>query len=689
MEPIGRWRARAADDDVRRDGIGLDHDDADWVEVSVPGHWRLEPAFEDSSGPIMYRADLRHRPSRPDERAFVVFDGVMYQADVWLDGAYLGDPEGYVAPHAFDVTSLARLSDEHVLAVEVSCPPQPPDAPKRTLMGALHDGSAFDRRWNPGGIWRPVRLEVTGPVRIDRCRVLCRDANDTRAHLRLTARLDSDAARKVRVRTIVDGIVHAEQDHSLASGSNEIAWNLDVAKPRLWWPWSMGEQPLSEVVVEIAVDGRISHSVRRRTGFREIAMDDWVLSVNGERLFTKGVNLGPSTIDLAGAPPEVFRRDVELARDAGLDLVRCAGHVTRDDLYDAADELGVLVWQDLPLRGRYARSVRRQAVRQAREVVDVLGHHPSIAVWCAHDRPEVAALRQQVPTWTKTVLDRWVTRALEEADESRPTLTNSGVPPHVTQIEGSDTHLTFGWGRGDERDLPSYAAAFPRMVRFVGAFGAQSVPDDADGWIDTSRWPAIDLAELAGRFGADADAVQRHVPPLGHPTFEHWVRYTQRYQATLLRHHIETLRRLKYRPTGGFCVSSLADATPRVSTSILDHLRRPKPAFATVVDACRPVIVVAERMADQLSVGDAIALDVHAVSDLHHPLTEVVCTASLRWPGGVHRWRWTGDVPADDCVLIGTIQFVVPDAPGGLWLDLALEHGDEVATNRYESIVTR
>jgi len=689
MDAIGRWRARAADDDVRRDGVGIDYDDHDWSAATVPGHWRSIADLADSSGPVMYRADLHHRRPTAHERIFVVLDGVMYQADVWLDGAYLGDPEGYLAPHAFDITGLARLSEDHVLAVEVACPAQSADAPKRIVTGVLQDGSVFDRRWNPGGLWRPVHVDVTGAVRIDRCRVLCRDANATRAHLRITTRLDSDAARSARVRTLVDGVVHAEQDHSLAGGANEITWNLDVAKPALWWPWSMGEQPLSDVRVEVVVDGDVSHAVDRRTGFREIAMQDWVLSVNGERLFTKGVNLAPSTIDLAGAPAETFRRDVELAREAGLDLVRCAGHVTRRELYEAADELGVLVWQDLPLRGAYARSVRKQAVQQARAAVDVLGHHPSIAVWCAHDRPETTVLRQQAPTWNKTVLDRWVKRALENADESRPALTNSGVPPHLTQLEGSDTHLTFGWGRGDEGDLPAFAAGFPRMVRFVGAFGSQSVPDGAEEWIDTAHWPDLDWSELAGEFGADQERLEKHLRPLGHPTFDHWVRYTQRYQATLLRHHIETLRRLKYRPTGGFCLSSLADAAPRVSTSVLDHLRRPKPAFAALTDACRPVIVVAERMADHVTVGDPIALDIHAISDLHRPLDSVVCTATLRWPGGSHRWQWRGDVPADDCVRIGTIQFVVPDTPGGLWLDLALEHGDEVASNRYEAIVTR
>ena len=129
----------------------------------------------------------------------MTLDGVFYQADVWLDGAYLGDPEGYFFPHSFDITGLSRLASEHVLAVEVACPPQRNRKAKRTITGVFQNWDAMDPTWNPGGLWRPVRIETTGPVRIDRCRVLCRDVNDTRAHLRLHARLDSDAARTVRV----------------------------------------------------------------------------------------------------------------------------------------------------------------------------------------------------------------------------------------------------------------------------------------------------------------------------------------------------------------------------------------------------------------------------------------------------------------------------------------------------------
>lgn len=692
MDLSGPWRACPADDELRRSGVGFDFDDSAWPAVPVPGHWRTVAEFSDADGPLLYRTAFHHSAPAESERAFVTLHGIFYQADVWLDGAYLGDPEGYFVPHSFDITSLARLGDDHVLAVEVTCAPQREPRARRNLTGAFQDPDMVAPAWNPGGLWRPVSIDITGPVRIDRCRVLCRDANTTRAHLRLTVSLDADAARTAKVQTLVDGAVVTEQDHPLARGMNELAWNFDIARPRLWWPWSMGEQPLTDVTVVVSVDGVESHRYELRTGLREIAFDDWVCSVNGERLFIKGVNVGPACLDIGTATDAQLRRDIELAREAGLDLVRLQAHVAPEPVYTAADELGMLVWQDLPLRGGYARSVRKQAVQQARAAVDLLGHHPSIALWCAHDTPEQSIAGNQLPTWNKTILDRWVKRALEHADESRPVIAASGVPPHLPQLDGTDSHLWFGWHRGDARDLVSFAAAMPRMVRFVSEFGAQSVPDDddfPDRVADEAAWPDLDWQRLADRHGLHVAPMLRHVPPDEHTTFASWCTATQRYQASLLGHHIETLRRLKYRPTGGFCLSSLADGSPMVSTSLLDHRRRPKSAFGAVTDACRPVIVVADRLDAQVQVGAAMALEVHVVSDLHHRLDDVHCTATLRWPDGRHEWQWRGDVPADDCVRVGMVRFVVPDAPGSMCLDLAVEHGEEVATNRYDAIITR
>ncbi|MFT3852622.1 MAG: hypothetical protein QM733_07795 [Ilumatobacteraceae bacterium] len=179
------------------------------------------------------------------------------------------------------------------------------------------------------------------------------------------------------------------------------------------------------------------------------------------------------------------------------------------------------------------------------------------------------------------------------------------------------------------------------------------------------------------------------MPPAPHPTFDSWREETQRYQATLLRHQIETMRRLKYKPTGGFTLMMLNDAAPSFSWSLLDHRRTPKRALQAVVDACRPVIVIADQLPDLVHPGAALALDVHVVNDLRRPLEAALCSATLRWPGGNHDWRWEGDVAADGVARVGIVRFVVPDVPGELWLDLTIEHHDEIATNRYVATVAR
>ncbi len=104
-------------------------------------------------------------------------------------------------PHSFDVTALSRIGDEHVIAVETVCSPQHSHRGKRNITGIFQHWDGMDRDWNPGGIWRPVHLYDTGPARIDRLRVLCRDADAARAHLLLRAIVDCDQGRSVTIRT--------------------------------------------------------------------------------------------------------------------------------------------------------------------------------------------------------------------------------------------------------------------------------------------------------------------------------------------------------------------------------------------------------------------------------------------------------------------------------------------------------
>lgn len=709
QELCGTWRALEADEAGRQSFASRELNESDWEPIEVPGHWRSTSAFSNSDGPLLYRRSFETNHMQADNdtlRAWLVLDGLFYQGDVWLDEAYIGDTEGYFVRHSFEISDAIKASSEHVLAIEATCSPQTNRAAKRNITGTFQHSEYLDPNWNPGGIWRPVRIEYTGPVRSRGLRALCTQADSKKATVTLRAELDSDVSRSVTLRTTVAGVENVVE-RPLATGSNFVSWTLDIADPELWWPHALGDQPCHDLVVEVIVDGTISHRLTRRIGLRSLTWKNWTLQVNGQRLFLKGTNLAPTRMALAEVSAEEIANDVHLAKEAGLDLIRVHGHIARPELYDAGDQAGMLIWQDLPLHRGYARGTRHQAARQATAAVDQLGHHPSIFLWCAHNEPfalddepgtnpfasqETTKQRarylaaQQLPTWNRTVLDRTLKRSLEKADESRPVIAHSGVLPHPGS-GGTDTHSSFGWAYGDERDFPAFCRAVPRLVRFVSELGsAQSVPS-SDSFCEPSAWPDLDWDLLKKTHGMQRSIFERHVPPADFTTFAEWQEATQLYQSQVIKHQIETLRRLKYRPTGGFCQFLFADSHPAISSSVLDHNRIPKAAHHTLSEACKPVIVVADRPDAVLIPGKLLELDVHVVSDLQFPLENSKVTARLTWPDSHQDWEWEGRIPADECVLVGRISTVVPQILGEMSLELTLDAAKFLSSNFYHSVI--
>ena len=111
---------------------------------------------------------------------------------------------------------------------------------------------------------------------------------------------------------------------------------------------------------------------------------------------------------------------------------------------------------------------------------------------------------------------------------------------------------------------------------------------------------------------------------------------------------IETLRKVKYRPTGGFCAFYLADPSPAGGFGVLDSDRRAKPALQTLVDACRPVIVVGDPIPARSAVGDVHTIRIHVVSDRRDALRDGVVTATISHADGTTSVsRWGGAVDPD------------------------------------------
>ncbi len=693
MQLPGPWRAHLADDDLRRVYAEPDFDDTQWPEVAVPGHWQSSEPFADNHDPLFYRTGFSTHAAEADQRYWLRFAGIFYDGDVFLDGGYLGETSGYFFPHTFEITDQVQAKETHSLAIEVGCRQQSDPQQKRNITGAFQHDDHLDERTNPGGIWRPVTFEKTGPVAIRFSRVVCTDCSERQATLSLRAVVDTAVAREVRFHTKVVGVEH-DLVQPLAAGENRVEWTVTIDDPERWWPHSLGEQPLHDVDISVIIDDSTSDSRTVRTGFRSVSVDDWIYRINGERLFLKGANLGPTRTLIADAPVEEIVGDLRAAKEAGLDFLRVRTHIARPELYDAADELGILLWQDFPMHQGYDRGVRGQASRQAREMVDLLGHHPAVFTWCGHNEPDgrdnsmpsPSLVKSNRPGWNRTVLDRTIKRTIAKNDPSRPVITHSGVPPHLPLLDGTDSHLWFGWhGPGNAADLVDAAARMPRIARFVSEFGAQSVPLESE-FCSPEQWPRLDWDDLERHRGLDRDVLARRVPPSMFETFDEWAEATRRYQASVIKIQVETLRRLKYTPTGGFSVHHLADSHPAISTALLGHDRRPKPAFNALTDACRPVIVTADPFPFAPLPGTVVRLGVHVVSDLRKNGTGVV-RAELTDPTGTQEWRWEGDIGADAVTRVGEVEWTVPSATGEVTLDLELIGEGLTATNRYAAIL--
>ncbi|HTW10502.1 MAG TPA: hypothetical protein VME46_23555 [Acidimicrobiales bacterium] len=738
MDLGGQWAAAAADDELRRSFPHPDFDDSAWAQVAVPGHWSGEAAFAGAAGPLLYRRGFEASRPGAGERGWLVMDGVFYQSDVWLDGSYLGDTEGYFFPHAFDVTGALSAREEHLLAVEVVCDPPASRAGKRALLGVWGDEGCIDPAYNPGGIWAPVRLLFTGAVRLGSLRVSCSHATAKRATIELSAILDSAERLTATLRTEVrradnsqGGMVaDVANQQPLAVGANRVRWRLEVPAPELWWPAGFGPQALYDVSVAVDLPAGRSDARSVRTGLRQVRMHNFRWMVNGEGLFLRGATLAPTRRELAVASPEEVARDVELAAELGLNLLRVRAHVARPELYAAADRLGVLIWQDLPLHGRF-RGARRQAVRQAGKAVDVLGHHPSIVLWCGHNEPFPAGrtgagwrpvrslwrlAAQALPDPSRSLLDRSVRRALERSDLSRPVIANSGVLPSVAREASS--HLYFGWYVGRYRDLPLVARLWPAAARFVAEIGAQSAPSPAP-FASPEKWPDLDWQLLADHYCLQKGVFDRRLPPDRYESYEAWALSSQAYQGLVMRSQVEALRRLRGRPAGGFAVHCLNDAQPAISCSLVDWQRRPKVALAALQAVCAPVVVMADWPATSYAPGNTVSFALHVVNDGRQPLATARLEVRLSWPGGGRQWSFGGDAPVLHCTYIGRVEARLPEladlqgvpeqlgtaslasgpadavslrAGEGGWplrLDLQLSWGDpqQIVTNHYESAI--
>ncbi|HWQ15565.1 MAG TPA: glycoside hydrolase family 2 TIM barrel-domain containing protein [Roseiflexaceae bacterium] len=739
----GTWRLLPTD--TFRQGFYPLEDDA-WLEQELPAHWQQHPLLERYTGRVVYRkrfalpnaerqtlnaegsaeaappapaatspnmqaatdsAFIRHPPS---SRYWLRLNGVFYWSQPYFNGVDLGRHEGYFVPQEHEVT--AWVAAENELVVEVECPEERDKTGKRMITGVFSHWDCMDPQANPGGIWLPVELIATGPVRLKEVLLHTHAAGAEVAELRFRATLDAAGPQDVTLRwtfapqNFAGAVQSFEQRRALAPGQTEIAGVLQLRDPQLWWPHDMGHPNMYRVTLEVLAGGEVSDAQTFGFGVRTFELHDWVAYVNGVRLFVKGCNYPPTDVRIATATRARCDEDMRLACECHMNLLRVHGHVGPPALLDAADAAGLLVWQDFPLHWLYKREVLPEAERQVRAMVRLLYNHPSVVIWCMHNEPIyvtdtkderlVQRLRSYasvfVFSWNRDVLDTRLVRLVEREDPSRVAVRSSGEYAVPFLRPGTAGHFYYGWYKiyGQLRTWERLARRFPDNIRWVNEFGAQSFPNVESC---LKFMPAdvrqIDYRRLTERHMFQPNIMDYWLDWRGAETLEELVRLTQDYQIHINRFYIDRLRFYKYRPTGGIVPFMFHDPNPGVSWSVLDYWRVPKRSYHALRLAFSPQYIFTLLAKDQYQVGAPIDLPIYAVNDAHSD-APAATAARLLDPSGAElaRVERVLSLPADCMALEIERLRLTPERSGTYRLALTLRptHGEEVVNN-YDIVV--
>ncbi len=314
----------------------------------------IQQTFPDYHGVAWYwnRFSPRLKKTGTD-RVILQFGGADYKADVWLDGEYLGGFEGGETPFAFDVTDVAALEGENLVAVRVLNPTDHDidglnitNVPNRNKCMKPWAGNGN----NIGGLTYPVDMHVVPNVHITDMFVQS-DIHTGRMSVDLTLENASGADMCGTIR--VDVVDHGGNGESVASrqfradfvrGGNEYKAELTVDDPVLW---DIDDPHLYRVNVSVETDAGI-HGKSVRHGFREFLVRDGFFYLNGRRIFLKSAHTGNAFPVGQMIPTFVkqTREDFVFAKAYGFNCIRNIAGMLRPEQLDLCDEIGLLIYSE-------------------------------------------------------------------------------------------------------------------------------------------------------------------------------------------------------------------------------------------------------------------------------------------------------------------------------------------------------
>jgi len=388
----GEWLFRTDPEDagLRNHWFSANPTANDWLTVTVPHTWQVQPPFVEYRGVAWYQRHFGVPERWTGSAIRIEFAAVFHTATVWVNGQIAGEHarKGYTA-FTLDISHLVHAQATNSLVVRVDNSFNEHMLPRGRSSDFPHDG----------GIFRPVRLLITPEVFVERLDVdALPDSRNLDAQLAIVAHCRNTSPamwrghasfRVIEENTGLEVLANPNAGiFSIAPRStHSLAISATLANPKLWH----FDHPHLYRIELVLADGREAHLFSTTFGVRRLEVKDDALHLNGERVRLMGVErMGGSNPEFGMAEPEswIVHDHNDLKH---LNCVFTRVHWAQDSrVLDYCDRHGILIQSEIPAWGWETfkgmatepdADLLENGIEQMREMIARDRNHPSLVIW--------------------------------------------------------------------------------------------------------------------------------------------------------------------------------------------------------------------------------------------------------------------------------------------------------------------
>ncbi|MDO6422997.1 glycoside hydrolase family 2 protein [Saccharophagus degradans] len=350
-----------------------------WQHVNIPHTWNATDTVDAEPG---YRRNAswykKEFSAGQASRYVLYFEGANMETQVYINDQLAGEHIGGYLGFDIELTPWLKKNAKNTLLVRVSNAYNPHLIPSQKADFFIH-----------GGITRDVWLKALPETYIDRLQIDTPTVSESTAQTRVRALLNVGAASTQGL-TLSAEVKSPDGSVVLSASNIEVAANnevdivfKDIANPQLW---SVDTPNLYTMQVALRdSDNKIIHEVNEKFGYRWFEMRAGQgFFVNGKRMLIRGTHRHEESAGVGAAlTNEMHRADMQQIKDMGANFVRLAHYPQDPEVYRAADELGLVLWDELPWcrGGKGGEEWEKNTESYLKRQIAQNRNHASIAFW--------------------------------------------------------------------------------------------------------------------------------------------------------------------------------------------------------------------------------------------------------------------------------------------------------------------